>query len=61
MNNPTLKALMDTTDILMDAIKCLRALEYDTVADILVSRMLEAQENIYGGDPTIKNGGNLNE
>ena len=40
--NPTLKALMDTTDVLIDAIKCIRALEYDGVADILTKRMLDA-------------------
>ena len=56
--NPTLKALMDTTDVLLDAIKCIRALEYDGVADILTERMLNAQENIYGGDPQNQNGGN---
>ena len=56
--NPTLKALMDTTDVLIDAIKCIRALEYDGVADILTKRMLDAQQNIYGGDPQKQNGGN---
>lgn len=56
--NPTLKALMDTTDVLIDAIKCIRALEYDGVADILTKRMLDAQQNIYGGDPPKQNGGN---
>ncbi len=56
--NPTLKALMDTTDVLIDAIKCLRALEYDSVADILTKRMLDAQQHIYGGDPQNQNGGN---
>lgn len=56
--NPTLKALMDTTDVLIDAIKCLRALEYDGVADILTKRMLDAQQHIYGGDPHNQNGGN---
>jgi hypothetical protein len=56
--NPTLKALMDTTDVLIDAIKCLRALEYDSAADILTERMLDAQKHIYGGDPQNQNGGN---
>ena len=56
--NPTRKALMDTTDVLIDAIKCIRALEYDGVADILTRRMLDAQQSIYGGDPPNQNGGN---
>ena len=56
--NPTLKALIDTTDVLIDAIKCIRALEYDGVADILTQRMLDAQKHIYGGDPQNQNGGN---
>ncbi len=56
--NTTLKALMDTTDVLIDAIKCIRALEYDGVADILTKRMLDAQKNIYGGDLSEQNGGN---
>lgn len=56
--NPTLKALMDTTDVLIDAIKCIRALEYDGVADILTKRMLDAQQHIYGGNPQNQNGGN---
>ena len=56
--NPTLKALMDTTDVLIDTIKCIRALEYDGVADILTKRMLDAQKHIYGGDPQNQNGGN---
>jgi len=49
---------MDTTDVLIDAIKCLRALEYDGVADILTQRMLDSQKHIYGGDPHNQNGGN---
>jgi hypothetical protein len=56
--NPTLEALMNTTDVLIDAIKCLRALEYDSVADILTQRMMDAQKHIYGGGPHNQNGGN---
>ena len=55
---PTLSALLETNNILLDAIKVLRALRQDGVADILVERLLEAQKNIYGGDPTSTNGGN---
>lgn len=51
-------ALNETTIILLDAISVLRALRQDGVADILLERLLEAQKNIYGGNPTSTNGGN---
>ena len=51
-------ALNETTLILLDAIKVLRALRQNGVADILTQRLLQAQKNIYGGDPTSTNGGN---
>tara|TARA_R110000737_G_scaffold257336_2_gene265953 strand:+ start:377 stop:553 length:177 start_codon:yes stop_codon:yes gene_type:complete len=58
MMNPTLSALLATNEIVFDAIKVLRALRQDGVADILLERLLETQKNIYGGDPASTNGGN---
>lgn len=56
MNNT--QALTTTTDIALDAIKIIRMLGHDELANTLTKRLLIAQKNIYGGSPPIQNGGN---
>tara|TARA_X000001382_G_C3149425_1_gene172492 strand:+ start:741 stop:941 length:201 start_codon:yes stop_codon:yes gene_type:complete len=52
------QALTTTTDIALDAIKIIRMLGHDELANTLTKRLLIAQKNIYGGNPPIQNGGN---
>jgi len=53
-----MNALATTTDIALDAIKIIRMLGHDELANTLTRRLLIAQKNIYGGNPAITNGGN---